>query len=454
MASPVGNIALFVFLLVISLGDFACGFSIRGVSNDDGSVTQNTPFLDGKPPGGSESIIATNNMRTLTVHTASGHAVRVEILKHARVHAARVAILEALAEEPVGWLDLCEDSVRLACGAEMIRLGRDQELLETIEGDVWTAVQLDGSYAGLLRGLRLGSLQLLFYEELQADKEMVLAAVTSDEILNSGLLLRHASSELQADEEVVFAAVQRDPDALKYASDHFRYNEKIVMTAVQKNGHALMHASEDFRNNEKMVRAAVEETGFALQQASEDMRNNADVVLAAVRQIGGALRFASELLQNDENVVLAAVRETGYALQHASKEMRNKENVVLVAVQESGNALQFASERLRDTELIVLAAVKQRATALRFASRRIRDDATVVQVAIDENPMALRHASARLRRRARVQHSAMCLRIGVAWDMNDDDFGSRAGCRHRWADVTREGDDEYNLRSSSWCVVS
>jgi hypothetical protein len=61
-------------------------------------------------------------------------------------------------------------------------------------------------------------------ESLQADKEVVLAAVTQN-----GLELEFASKELQNDREVVLAAIDNDKSAIEFASDNFRNDKDFLM---------------------------------------------------------------------------------------------------------------------------------------------------------------------------------------------------------------------------------
>jgi hypothetical protein len=57
-------------------------------------------------------------------------------------------------------------------------------------------------------------------EELKADKEVVLAAISS----SSGWALQFASEELKADKEVVLKAVSLNKQTLKFASEEIKNN--------------------------------------------------------------------------------------------------------------------------------------------------------------------------------------------------------------------------------------
>ncbi len=69
------------------------------------------------------------------------------------------------------------------------------------------------------------------------------------EYKHSDSIFTHLPEELQSDREIVLALVQLDGKLnldlrLKGASEAFRNDREIVLTAVQKNGHALEYASE------------------------------------------------------------------------------------------------------------------------------------------------------------------------------------------------------------------
>lgn len=107
------------------------------------------------------------------------------------------------------------------------------------------------SYGGLVLENKNTILQLLSIENcppllmkasesLQADKEVVLAAVTQN-----GLELEFASKELQNDREVVLAAIDNDKAAIEFASENFRNDKDFLMLNSLKT-----HSKEESETNE------------------------------------------------------------------------------------------------------------------------------------------------------------------------------------------------------------
>jgi hypothetical protein len=88
---------------------------------------------------------------------------------------------------------------------------------------------------------------------LKADKEVVLAAVTSD-----GLALEYASKVLKADKEVVLAAVTSDGSAFEYASEELKADKEFLLAALTSNIGALKYASEEFKADQKGVKRLYE----------------------------------------------------------------------------------------------------------------------------------------------------------------------------------------------------
>jgi len=66
-------------------------------------------------------------------------------------------------------------------------------------------------------------------EELRADREVVLAAVKSD----NDYALRYACKELRGDKEVVVAAINDWSDNIEFASEKLRADPEIAMTAIE-----------------------------------------------------------------------------------------------------------------------------------------------------------------------------------------------------------------------------
>ncbi len=55
--------------------------------------------------------------------------------------------------------------------------------------------------------------------------------------------LYYASEEMQRDKEVVLAAVIQDGNTLQYASEEMQEGKEVVLVAVKQNGLALRYAS-------------------------------------------------------------------------------------------------------------------------------------------------------------------------------------------------------------------
>jgi len=158
--------------------------------------------------------------------------------------------------------------------------------------------------------------------------------------------LQYASPELQADKEVVMAAVKNNGFALQYASPELQADKEVVMAAVTNNGRSLFYAPE-LQADKEVVMAAVTNNGNALQYASPELQANKEIVMGVVTKNGFALRLASPELKADKEVVMAAVSNNGFALQFASPELKADKDVVMAAVTNNRNALQFASPELQ-----------------------------------------------------------------------------------------------------------
>lgn len=157
------------------------------------------------------------------------------------------------------------------------------------------------------------------------------------EHLNNYYVLEFASEELQADRDVVLAAVRIDGGNLMLASDELRADREVVLTAVNNDGYSLLEASEALQADKGIVLAAVKQAGMALCYTnSEELRSDKEVVLAAVTRNGSALKFASATLQADKEVVLIAVDGCADALLYVAKELRAGKQVKAVA-RESDN---------------------------------------------------------------------------------------------------------------------
>ena len=137
----------------------------------------------------------------------------------------------------------------------------------------------------------------------------------------TGIALEYASEELQQDREIVLAAVKEDGWALQYASEELQRDPDIVVAAVKHNGWTLQSASEELRRDRDFLLAAVSLSGCALKFAADNIRCDRAVVLAAVLQDESALEYADESLQRDERF-LREVSERRAAAQSAAIDAR------------------------------------------------------------------------------------------------------------------------------------
>ena len=96
----------------------------------------------------------------------------------------------------------------------------------------------------------------------------------------NGDALEYASAELQADREVVLAAVQQDGRALEHASAELRADREVVLAAVHSYGRALKHAPAELKADREVMLYAMQQYGYPLQFASTELRADREVLLA------------------------------------------------------------------------------------------------------------------------------------------------------------------------------
>ena len=264
--------------------------------------------------------------------------------------------------------------------------------------------------------LQGGELLCWASEELRADRDVVLLAVSTDSRQRESCL-RYAAEHLRADKDVVLAAVRRNGFALQYASEELRGNEEIALAAVRQcqnggrycnywlcrirgcvalssvRGDVLKKViverlrQEEHENWESMRKSRNDDANTVTTNNSGPLEelgtpNFADkgVALSAVRNSMWAFRFVPAPLSEDLEVVLAAVKHTGgseeiykddldvvycsdrVGMYHPLKfagSFKHERQVVLEAVSWCGTALQHAGDELKSDREIVLAAVEQ-----------------------------------------------------------------------------------------------
>eukprot|EP01051_Picozoa_sp_SAG22_P012986 SAG22_NODE_1405_length_4491_cov_3.141849_1_plen_1328_part_10 len=159
-------------------------------------------------------------------------------------------------------------------------------------------------------------------------KEETLAKIAAGE--DAEYAVRDAAPAVQADKEVILAAVAKDPLAMKHAAAELQADVDVWT------GKPFVELAMACWSDRSHVLAAVAQNGWALQHAADELRGDKEVVLAAVANNGYALRFAAEGLKGDREVVLAAVAQNGHALEDAAAGLKVDREVVLAANRSSG----------------------------------------------------------------------------------------------------------------------
>ena len=134
-------------------------------------------------------------------------------------------------------------------------------------GTVSSFVEIYGETAKEIIAKRGEMLQ--FAPELQADKEVVLAAVSQD-----GTALKYANPTLQADKEVVLAAVRNNADAYFNASDDIKYNSEVTDALVL----TLFLNNDLFWDKNEIVLTAAMQYSITLVHSFLDLREDIEAV--------------------------------------------------------------------------------------------------------------------------------------------------------------------------------
>jgi len=163
--------------------------------------------------------------------------------------------------------------------------------------------------------------------------------------------------------------------ALAYASEDLQSDREVVLAAVAQDGLALQHASRHFASDREVVLVAVRSCGLALQFASREYLEDKEIVLAAVRQNGLALNFAGPGVSADRSVVQQALLQNEWTLQFASDEVRSDADFVFEALQRNPNSFGGASLELRSDKMMALRALRlQPNTAIFVVPRTLPQD--------------------------------------------------------------------------------
>lgn len=221
-------------------------------------------------------------------------------------------------------------------------------------------------------------------DEIKADREVVLAAVTQ-----KGMVLKCLPPEFERDKGILLAAVRQNGLAFEYLPKASKTDKKLVLAAINQNGLAFEKLPEFWQGEREIALAAVSQNGLALKQLPAKFQEDKGVVLAAVSQNGLVLKDLLESFKTDIDVTLAAINQNGLVFKFISEKLKEEKEIAMAAVKQRGRALRHLPTKFKEDRDVVLAAVTQYGGALEFASKGLRADREIVLIAVATEGLAL-----------------------------------------------------------------
>ncbi len=127
---------------------------------------------------------------------------------------------------------------------------------------------------------------------------------------------------------VILEDIRKDPSSLRYASEELRADREIVLAAVSQDGQgsALEYACKESKSDREIVLAAVSQDGLALEFACKEFKSDREIVLRAVKTLGAALEFACKEFKSDREIVLTALKKdfNGDLIKFANKSLKEE----------------------------------------------------------------------------------------------------------------------------------
>ncbi|MCH9762744.1 MAG: DUF4116 domain-containing protein [Gammaproteobacteria bacterium] len=164
-------------------------------------------------------------------------------------------------------------------------------------------------------------------KKLEKHKYTVLPIVRQD-----GLALKNASEQLKADREIVLAAVTNAPQALEYASEALKSDRSLVLRALKQDGMALKHAAGRLKADKRIILAAIAQNPEALQFASKALKKDKDIITALPKSSKKTPKPPSLglfKLHHDEERIAKALQSHARLYENSPPELKTAEDILL-----------------------------------------------------------------------------------------------------------------------------
>nr|QFG74396.1 MAG: protein of unknown function DUF4116 [Megaviridae environmental sample] len=222
---------------------------------------------------------------------------------------------------------------------------------------------------------------------LQLNKNEAISVVSKD-----GFKIKKLNHNLQKDKDVIIAAITSDnnPYPFNKLDDYMKHDKDVVLASVyyldtsDPNFYPFESINEKLRGDKDIALHAVTLRGGRLAFLSKELQGNKTIVMAAVSNAGNSIWFASENLRDDKDVVMRALsnrKEHNHwykILEVVSKRLRNDREVAFLAADDE-DELAYVSEELRDDKKFILGVYSKfndyrKLLVLKYASPRLQKE--------------------------------------------------------------------------------
>lgn len=234
-----------------------------------------------------------------------------------------------------------------------------------------------------------GGYQIIFAsEELKNDREVVLAAISNDDLAFSEI-----RSKFKKDKSFLIDAVHINPLIFNKIDPQLKLDKDIALSAVTKAGWILKNMDESLRNNKKIALAAIKNDPKAIWSAGDVFKNDLDLNLKCIKRNGLIFQYAAETIRDNKEAAMLAIKSYPTMYQHMSETLKADPEIIDYVMAHNANMFKFTPLEYRKVDKNIRAALQINPSNLNYASIEYKNDKQLVLDLIEIKPEVIKYAS-------------------------------------------------------------
>lgn len=273
-----------------------------------------------------------------------------------------------------------------------------------------------------------GGYQIIFAsEELKNDREVVLAAISNDDLAFSEI-----RSKFKKDKSFLIEAVHINPLIFNKIDSQLKLDKDIALSAVTKNGLILSDMDDSLKNNKKIALAAIKNNPKAIWSAGDVFKNDLELNLKCIKRNGLVFEHAVDIIKDNKEAALLAIKTYPTMYKYMSDRLKSDNEIIDYVMEHNANMFKYTPLEYRKIDKNIMAALKRSPSNLNYASIEYKNNKQLVLDLIEIKPEVIKYASKEIKNLIGTAHPIKILKSAILYEkLNKDVENKNEGIKNK-----------------------